>query len=124
MWIFRTIYLITFLAAVSAILSCSTSPRPDVESVVPGHVAKQEENKRKVIYFFDEVVGHGNEEAVKALLAPDCRYYDAGKVKTTNIQEFIDYLRRARMPYESIEIEIDNIVAEGNWVAVRYAYHS
>ena len=28
------------------------------------------------------------------------------------------------MPFDSIKIEIDNIIAEGNWVAVRYSYHS
>ena len=50
----------------------------------------QEDNKRKVIYFFDEVVGQGNKDAVNALLAPNCRYYDAGKVKTTNVSVLRD----------------------------------
>jgi predicted SnoaL-like aldol condensation-catalyzing enzyme len=92
--------------------------------MVPNHITKSEDNKRMVIYFFNEVVGQGNEDAVNALLASNCRYYDAGRVKTTNVQEFIDYLVEARMPFDSIKIEIQNIIAEGNRVAVRYSYHS
>jgi len=90
----------------------------------PGNVAETEENKARVIHFFNEVVAQGNENAVNELIAPNCRYYDAGKIKTTNVQEFIEYLKKARMPFESIKIEIDNIIAEGNRVAVRYSYHS
>jgi predicted SnoaL-like aldol condensation-catalyzing enzyme len=92
--------------------------------VAPKQISKSEENKSMVIDFFNEVVGQGNEDAVNSLLAPNCRYYDAGRVKTTNVQEFIDYLKKARMPFDSIKIEIDNIIAEGNRVAVRYSYHS
>ena len=117
-------YLILMLAAGSMISLCSPFPRTSVESVAPKQVSKSEENKRTVIYFFNEVVGQGNEDAVNELLAPNCRYFDAGRVKTTNVQEFIDYLKKARMPFDSIKIEIDNIIAEGNQVAVRYSYHS
>ena len=80
--------------------------------------------KRIVIHFFREVVGQGNIDEVHALLAPNCKYFDAGRVKTTNVPEFTDYLKKARKPFDSINIEIDNIIAEGNWVAVRYTYHS
>jgi len=117
-------YLITILTAVSMISLCSPSPRTGVESTARKHVSESEVNKDMVIYFFNEVVGLGNEDAVKEILAPNCKYYDAGRVKTTNVQEFIDYLKKAREPFESIKIEIDNIIAEGNWVAVRYTYNS
>ncbi len=123
-WKTWSIYLIAFFVVVSAIPSCSSSPKTGVESMVAENNSKLEENKSKIIYFFNEVVGQGNENSVNAILASNCRYYDAGKVKTTNIQEFIDYLKKSRMPFESIKIEIDNLVAEGNWVAVRYTYFS
>lgn len=123
-WKIWSIYLISFLVAASAIQSCSSSPGTGNEPMVPENISKPEENKSKVIYFFKEVVGEGNENSAKAILASNCRYYDAGKVKTTNIEEFTDYLKKARMPFESIKIVIDNIVAEGNWVAVRYQYFS
>jgi predicted SnoaL-like aldol condensation-catalyzing enzyme len=126
-WKIWSTYLITFLVVVSAITSCTSctsSPRTGVESIVPEKNPKLEENKNKVIYFFNEVVGQGNENAVNVLLAPKCKYYDAGKVKTANTQEFMDYLKKARLQFDSIKIEIDNLVAEGNWVAVRYSYFS
>lgn len=123
-WKIWSIYLITFLVVVSAIQSCSSPPRTGVETLAPENISKLEENKSKIIYFFNEVVGQGNENAVNEILASNCRYYDAGIVKTTNIHEFIDYLKKARMPFESIKIEIDNLIAEGNWVAVRYSYFS
>ncbi|MBN1363795.1 MAG: nuclear transport factor 2 family protein [Syntrophaceae bacterium] len=116
--------LILILAVGSMISVCSRFSAKKVESVDPKHVSKNEENKSIVRYFLNEVVGQGNQDAVKVILAPDCRYFDAGRVKTTNVPEFIDYLKKARMPFESIKIEIDNIVAEGNRVAVRYSYHS
>ncbi len=123
-WKSRLQYLIPTLTAISIIFSCSPDPRTEIESTALDQVTKIEENKSKVINFFNEVVGKGNEDVVIELLAPNCRYYDAGKIKTTNVQEFIDYLKKARRPFESIKIQIDNIIAEGNWVAVRYLYHS
>jgi predicted SnoaL-like aldol condensation-catalyzing enzyme len=92
--------------------------------IIPKHISTIENNKSMVEHFFRKVVGQGNINVVNALLAPNCRYFDAGRVKTTNVPEFIDYLKRARQPFDSIDVKIDNIIAEGNWVAVRYSYHS
>ncbi len=33
-------------------------------------------------------------------------------------------MRKARMPFESIKIKIDHLLAGGTGVAVRYTYHS
>jgi esterase/lipase/predicted SnoaL-like aldol condensation-catalyzing enzyme len=92
--------------------------------IVPKHSSVIEDKKTIVRQFFREVVGQGNINVVNALLAPNCRYFDAGRVKTTNIPDFIDYLKNARLPFDSIDVKFDNIIAEGNWVAVRYTYHS
>ncbi len=67
-------YVIPIFAVVFMTLSCSSSPRSEVETVTPEPASKSEQNKNKVIYFLNEVVGCGNEEAVIALLAPNCRY--------------------------------------------------
>jgi limonene-1,2-epoxide hydrolase len=91
---------------------------------IPKHSSTIENNKSMVEHFFREVVGQGNINVVNALLAPDCRYFDAGRIKTKNVPEFIDYLKKARLPFDSIDVKIDNIIAEGNRVAVRYSYHS
>ena len=82
-----------------------------------------EDNKARVRRFFREVVGQGNLEAIDELLAASCRYFDAGSIRTTGISEFIDYLIQARKSFDSINVKIDNIIAEGNQVAVRCSYH-
>ncbi len=82
-----------------------------------------EDNKARIQRFFDEVVSQGDLEAVDDLLAASCRYFDAGTLRTTGCSEFIDYLIEARKPYDSITVEIDNIIAEGDQVAVRCSYH-
>jgi len=82
-----------------------------------------EENKAHVRRFFREVVGQGNLEVIDELLAASCRYFDAGSLRTKGISEFIDYLVHARKPIDSIHVKIDNMIAEGNRVAVRCSYH-
>ena len=114
--------LIVILAAGSMISGCSPVSRTGVESMVPKHVSTIENNKTVVKHFFREVVGQGDLDFVNALLAPNCRYFDAGSVRTTNVSEFIDYLKEARLPFDSIDVKIDNIIAEGNRVAVRCSY--
>ncbi len=82
-----------------------------------------QDNKVHVQRFFEEVVSRGNQETVNELLATSCRYFDAGILKTTGCDEFNVYLIEARKPFDSITVEIDNIIAEGNQVAVRCSYH-
>jgi len=82
-----------------------------------------EDNKALVQRFFNEVVSQGNQEVVNELLDARCRYFDAGSVRTTNNREFIDYLIKARLPFDNINVKIDSIIAEGNRVAVRCSYH-
>jgi len=118
-----SIRLIVILATGSMISGCSLCSRTGVESTVPKHVTTNENNKTVVMHFFREVVSQGNLDVVNALLAPNCRYFDAGSVRTTNIPEFIDYLIKARLPFDSIDVKINNIIAEGDRVAVRCSYH-
>jgi predicted SnoaL-like aldol condensation-catalyzing enzyme len=44
-------------------------------------------------------------------------------LKTIGCDEFNAYLAEARRPYDGINVEIDNIIAEGDQVAVRCSYH-
>jgi predicted SnoaL-like aldol condensation-catalyzing enzyme len=118
-----SIRLIVILAAGQMISGCSPLSRTGVESMVPKHISTNEDNKTVVMRFFKEIVGQGNLDVVNALLAPNCRYFDAGSVRTTNVSEFIDYLKEARLPFDSIYVKIDNIIAEGGRVAVRCSYH-
>lgn len=82
-----------------------------------------EDNKIHVRRFFKEVVSDGNLEVIDELVDVSCRYFDAGILRTRDIREFIDYVKQARQPFDSIKIKIENIVAEGNELAVRCSYH-
>ena len=114
-----------FILTVGSFISVSSPISGKVlELMAPMQDSTYEYNKNIVKHFFNEVVGQGNIDVVRVLLAPNCKYYDAGSIKTTNIPEFIDYLEKARQPFDSIDVKIDNIIAEGNRIAVRYLYHS
>ena len=82
-----------------------------------------EDNKAHVRRFFREVVSDGNLESIAELLDARCRYFDAGILRTSGLSEFIDYVIQARKPFDSINVKIENIIAEGNEVAVRCSYH-
>ena len=82
-----------------------------------------EDNKAHVQRSFAEVVSQGNQETVNELLTDSCRYFDAGILRTTGCAEFNSYLLEARKPFDSIDVEIDNMIAEGDQVAVRCSYH-
>jgi predicted SnoaL-like aldol condensation-catalyzing enzyme len=88
-----------------------------------GAILSMEDNKARVRRFFEKVVSQGNLETVDELLAASCRYFDAGILRTTGCSEFIDYLIQARKPLDSINVKIDNMIAEGDQVAVRCSYH-
>ena len=118
-----SIRLICMLATGAMISACSPFSGTGAESTVPKHVSTNEMNKTVVRQLFKEVVSQGNVDVVDSLLAPNCRYFDAGSIKTTTIPEFIDYIKKARSPFDSIDVKIDNIIAEGNRVAVRCSYH-
>ena len=72
---------------------------------------------------FKEVDSNGNLEVIDDLLDARCRYFDAVILRTRGLTEFIDYIIQARKPFDSINVKIENIVAEGNEFAVHYSYH-
>ena len=81
------------------------------------------ERKARVRRFFDRVVGEGDLAAVDELLGAGCTYRDAGRLSTTGRGEFANYLVAARSPFDQIHVEIQDIIAEGDRVAVRCTYH-
>jgi predicted SnoaL-like aldol condensation-catalyzing enzyme len=108
------------LAAGTIIPGCSMFSGTGAESTVPKHVITNEKNKTVVRQLFKEVVSQGNVDVVDSLLSPN---FDAGSIKTTTIPEFIDYIKKARSPFDSINVEVENIIADGDRVAVRCSYH-
>jgi predicted SnoaL-like aldol condensation-catalyzing enzyme len=81
------------------------------------------DNKSRVRRFFREVVSAGNLEVIDELLDASCQYFDGGSLRTRGLKEFTEYLVEARGPFESIDVKIENVIAEGRQVAVRCSYH-
>jgi len=123
-WKTWSVCLIFILAVWLIVSGCSPDSETGGESIDSKHVYVQEYNKTIVKQFFKEVDSLGDIDVVNELLSPGCKYFDAGRIKTNNISEFIDYLKEAREPFDSIDVKFDNLIAEGNSVAVRYSYHS
>ena len=82
-----------------------------------------ETHKTIVQRFFFEALRDGKTEVLEEIMTPDCSYTDAGKLKYTNRDDFVDYVREARKPYTQIEITIHDTIAEDDRVAVRCTYH-
>jgi predicted SnoaL-like aldol condensation-catalyzing enzyme len=80
-------------------------------------------HKALVQRFFFETLRDGKTEVLEEIMAPDCSYTDGGKLKSTNRNDFAEYVREARKPYTQIEVTIHDIIAEGDRVAVRCTYH-
>jgi predicted SnoaL-like aldol condensation-catalyzing enzyme len=81
------------------------------------------DNRSRVRRFFREIVSAGNLEAIDELLDASCEYFDAGSLRTRGLDEFTEYVIQARRPFDSINVKIENIIAEGSQVAVRCSYH-
>jgi predicted SnoaL-like aldol condensation-catalyzing enzyme len=81
------------------------------------------DSKSRVRRFFREVVSAGNLEAIDELLDASCQYFDGGSLRASGLDEFTEYLVQARRPFDSIDVKIENIIAEGSQVAVRCSYH-
>jgi len=73
--------------------------------------------------FFLDGLKDGKLEILEKILGPECSYIDGGKLKYTARDDFIEYVREARKPYTSTDVVVDDIIAEGDKVAVRCTYH-
>lgn len=82
-----------------------------------------EAHKAIVQRFFLEVLKDGKLEVLHEIMTPDCSYTDGGMLKFQTRDDFASYVREARDKFTNIKITIDDIIAEGNKVAVRCAYH-
>ena len=79
-----------------------------------------EENKAIVLRFYEEVWNKGNYAAADALIAPDGVRHDHATAGPNNpeIQKGAAAANRALMP--DLHLTVENIVAEGDWVAARW----
>lgn len=73
--------------------------------------------------FFREALENGQIDVLEEILDPRCAYFDGGALRFTSRDDFIEYVIEAREPYTETGVVIDDLVAEGDKVAVRCEYH-
>ena len=56
-------------------------------------------------------------------MSPECSYFDGGIQEHSTRKDFIEYVREARKPYTYTEVVVEDVIAEGDKVAVRCTYH-
>jgi steroid delta-isomerase-like uncharacterized protein len=81
-----------------------------------------EENKVVVRRFIDELFVRGNVDAVDRLVTPDFTPHSWGKMPP-GIEPFKQAIRRVHAGLSEVTMRIDDVVAEGDKVAVRLTAH-
>ncbi|MGB7056000.1 MAG: nuclear transport factor 2 family protein [bacterium] len=82
-----------------------------------------ETHKSIVRRFFMDVLTAGKMEVLEDILAPDCTYTDGGQLKYTTRVDFTNYVSEARKEFIKTKVIIEDIIAEGDSIAVRCTYH-
>lgn len=81
-----------------------------------------EENKALVQRWFDEVWNQGRAEAIDEMLAPDCVIYglsDQAGDSVRGPEEFKKFHAIFREAFPTIQVTVDDAIAEGDMVAAR-----
>lgn len=81
-----------------------------------------EAHKSVVRRFFREALENGQTAVLEEILDPRCAYFDGGALRFTSRDDFIEYVIEAREPYTETSVVIDELVADGDKVAVRCEY--
>ena len=82
-----------------------------------------EVHKAIVRRFFREALAGGRMETLHEILDPHCSYVDGGELRFTSRDDFVGYVIEAREPFTRTDVVIDDLIAEGDRVAVRCVYH-
>lgn len=76
-----------------------------------------EENKMIVRRFINEVINTGNIDSIPGIIAPDYTEVHDGKRYAVGIEGAKEHILGVRKTYPDLKLEIDNQIAEGEWVA-------
>jgi limonene-1,2-epoxide hydrolase len=77
------------------------------------------ETQKTIVNQYFQGLMDAKPEILEEILCRDCSYIDAGNTMFTNCEELIDHLSKARRSHTKFDVVINDIVAEGNKVAVR-----
>ena len=81
------------------------------------------ENKAIVLRWFEEVWNQGKESTIDELLAPQAVAHGLDhpdSIGKTGPEAFKPFCRMFRGAFPDIHIDVDHIIEEGNWLAVRF----
>jgi predicted ester cyclase len=79
-----------------------------------------EENKATMRRVFENVLGKGNLEIIPELVAPEYKIFSPLGVEARGPEGFKDMVIAFRTAFPDLDIKIENIVAEGEYVALHY----
>lgn len=82
-----------------------------------------EENKATVQRYFEEVLNQGNLALANELNAPNWVYYDPAVPDVRTIADYTQWFSEIRNAFPDFHVTIEDSVAEGDKVVVRYTWH-
>ncbi|UCH15608.1 MAG: ester cyclase [Bacteroidales bacterium] len=77
----------------------------------------EEENKKLIRRFIDEVINTGNIDNIENFIAPDYTEIHEGKRYQVGIEGAKEHITGVRQTYPDLKLTIENQIAEGEWVA-------
>jgi steroid delta-isomerase-like uncharacterized protein len=81
-----------------------------------------EDNKATVRRYFEEVLNQGNLALVAELNAPNWVYHDPDAPDVRTIEDYTRWFTQIRSAYPDFHVTIEDLVAEGDQVAMRWTF--
>ena len=81
-----------------------------------------EENKATVRRYFEEALNQGNLALANELNAPNWVYHDPAVPDVRTIEDYAQWFTQIRSAYPDFHVAIEDLVAEGDQVVVRYTW--
>jgi predicted ester cyclase len=87
----------------------------------PSPTARAEANKRLIRRMYAEMMNEGSLAGVEPLFSADFRYHEPGAVtEAVDLATFLERLKRQQATFYGLRYAIEDIVAEGDQVVVRW----
>jgi steroid delta-isomerase-like uncharacterized protein len=82
-----------------------------------------EDNKATVRRYFGEVLNQGNLALVDELNAPNWVYHDPVVPDVRTLEDYTQWFTAIRSAFPDFHVTIEDMIAEGDEVVVRYTWH-
>lgn len=81
-----------------------------------------EDNKATVRRYFEEVLNQGHLALAEELNAPNWVYHDTAVPEVRTLAEYSQWFTEVRQAFPDFQVTIEDLVAEGDEVTVRYTW--